>query len=144
MNIEIKKLNTLIKNTKLILVFLSLEFVLGMMVNLFAVSPDDQRYLTEPIYLKLIFALHGIVGLVILAGASALFIVTAKLKNIQLKKTSLLGLIFVLIAFLGGIATVMLKDVQSEIASLVMSLGFIAAFISYGKFYLLLKQSDNN
>lgn len=136
---ENKYLNLLTKNTRLILIFLVLEFVLGMVVNLFAVSPDDPGYLTEPIYLKLTLPLHSILGLLILIWAVIVLVFAIKAGK-TFKKFTVLGFIFVLVAFLGGMAAVMLKESQAEIASLTMSLGFIASFIFYGKLYLLLKK----
>ena len=50
------------------------------------------------------------------------------------------GLISILVSAGAGIATTNLKDNASELASFTMSLGFIAAFVSYGKLYFFLKE----
>ena len=137
---ENKYLNLLSKNTRFALIFLSLEFVLGMIVNLFAVSPDDPNYLTEPIYLKLVLPLHGIVGFILLIGTIALVFLAFKAGNAIIKNFTILGLTCILVAFGAGITTTMLKESQAEFSSLIMSLGFITSFLSYGKLYLLIKK----
>lgn len=121
------------------IIALSIQFILGMVLNLFAVPPDDPKYATEPIFLKLIFPLHGILGIALLIGAIVLLFFALKSESRIWKKMATFGLISILIAAGGGIATIILKDNASEIASFVMSLGFILSFLSYGKFYFLLK-----
>lgn len=134
-----KYLVNLKKSTKWTIYSLIAEFVLGMLVNLFALTPDDPGYATESIFIKLFFPLHGIVGLILVVLSIAIFYFAIRLGKENIKKFATLGLISIFVAAGAGIATIILKDNASEIGSFVMSLGFIAAFVSYGKLFLLLR-----
>lgn len=118
-------------------VALALEFVLGMVTNLFGVPPDEVAEHPEPLFAKIAFGMHGLLGLIILIGALFTFYMTLKQDQGKWKIYGLAGLCSVLIAFGGGIGAVALKENAGEIASLVMSLGFLMSFVSYG--WLLLK-----
>ncbi len=67
------------KGTKWIIFSLIAQFVLGMLVNLFAVPPYDPKFATEPIFIKLFFPLHGILGLILGIFSIAIFYFAIKL-----------------------------------------------------------------
>jgi hypothetical protein len=135
-----KYLVNLKKSSKWIIYSLIAEFVLGMLVNLFALTPDDPGYAAESIFIKLFFPLHGIVGLILVVLSIAIFYFAVNLGKESIKKFAMYGLISVLVAAGAGLATIILKDNASEIGSFVMSVGFIAALVSYGKLFLLLRE----
>lgn len=137
---SIDYLVSLKKSVRWMLLSLTAEFVLGMLVNLFAVPPDDPGYITEPIFVKILFPLHGINGIILVILAIFILFLVIKLGRKNLKKFAIYGLISILIAALGGIATITLKENASEIASFIMSLGFIAALLSFGKLHFFLKE----
>ncbi len=125
--------------TKGIIGLLTLEFILGMVMNLYAVSPDDPGYLTESPLIKYSSITHMVSGIALPLLALILLVLAFKSKKQNLKVWAIYGFISMLMATAGGIGAVMLKDSASELSSFVMSLGFIASFLTYGKFYFLLK-----
>ena len=134
-----KYLVMLQKNVRLILVSLSIEFVLGMIINLFGIPPDDPNASQESIFAKIAFAIHGINGIILVLFAIVILVFTIKSGVSFWKKIAAIGLFSILIAAGAGIATINLKDNASELASLTMAIGFILSFISYGRFMLVLK-----
>lgn len=123
-----------------ILSSLSLQFFLGMVINMFAVAPDDPKYATESPLVKLSFIIHGINGLVLPIFALVILYFAVKSKKQELKKAAIYGLISILIAAGGGISTLILKDNLSELSSLVMATGFLLSYVSYFRFYYLIKE----
>ena len=121
------------------MIALIVEYVLGMYTALFSAAPDDPQYLTEPVINKIIFGLHGLVGLFLLIGATVMLIMGLKSNN-PTKHMAIHGFLSIFLAFGAGIATVMLKETASEIASFIMSVGFLLSFIIYGKLFFLLKK----
>ena len=96
--------------------FLVVQFVLGMVMNLYGVPLDDPAYATESIFIKLSGFAHGIIGILLVAGAISALFFALKKGNSQWGKVSIYGLISILIAAGGGIAAIMLKDSASELA----------------------------
>jgi len=130
----------ILHGTKFTLIFLTLEFISGMVINLLVVSKDDPGYALEPFYIKFASPVHELLGTILLIGSIALLYSAFKAGHTLYKKLAGLGLLFVLIAFAAGMATYKFEGYQSELASFVMSLGFIASFLSYGTLYLHLKK----
>lgn len=129
------------KLTRGIIGSLIVQFILGMIINLFAVAPQDPKFATESPIFKIVFLLHGLNGVVLPIFALSLLFFAFKNGRVDLKRISSLGFISILVAAGGGIATIILKNTLSEIASFVMSLGFIFSLVSYGKLYLLAKKA---
>jgi hypothetical protein len=138
---ETKNQQLLKKNSKRMMVFLTIEYLLGMYVNMFAAAPDDPAFATEGILPKIIFGLHGLVGTGLLIGAIVTLMVGIKSQEAKIKKTAVLAFSSVAMAFLAGIATIVLKDNAAEVSSYIMSVGFISALIFYGKLLHLLSFS---
>ena len=131
----------LYKSIRGIIFSLVLQFVLGMIINLYGVTPDDPKFAHESPLIKIAFIAHSINGLVLPLAALFILFLAVKSGKQVLKKWAVLGLISILIAAGAGISTIMLKDNAQELASLIMSFGFIASFLSYGKLFLFLKNS---
>lgn len=128
------------KFTKSILILLVVQFVLGMIINLWGVLPDEETATHKaPIFAQMAFAAHGIIGLMILISSTTILIMGLKSKD-NIKKFSIYGFVSVLIAFIGGIGVVTLKENSSEIASFVMSIGFLLSLVSYGKLFSFVKK----
>jgi hypothetical protein len=128
------------KRVLAMLIFLIVQFVLGMSMNLFAVPPDDPKYASEPLLIKLIFPAHAIVALLLIIGAIVIFTMSIRGKEGIWKKIAGQGLSSIIFATGGGLATVFLNGIAGEIASLIMAISFLSAFIAYGRFYFLLKE----
>lgn len=128
------------KSSRGMVIALVVEFVLGTLVNSFAVPPDDPKYVTESLLVKLLFPVHGVLGIVLVVMAIIVLYLAVKSGKEKLKQLSIWGIISIVVAAGAGIATITLKDNASEIASFVMALGFLFAFASYGKLHLLIKQ----
>lgn len=122
------------------IIALIVQYLLGMYVNMFAVAPDDPKFKTESIFPKIVFGLHGLVGLLLLLGSIYVFISGYQSEDEALRKMTLYGFLSILLAFSAGIATVVFKDTAAEISSYVMSIGFLLSFISYGRLFFFLKQ----
>lgn len=137
-----KFLTQLNKSTRGTLLSLSLQFVLGMIVNLYGLLPEDPKFASESIFVKIAFITHGINGLVLPISALVVVFIAIKTGRQTYKKWAILGLISILIAAAAGISTITLKDDASELASLIMSFGFIASFLSYGKLYISIKSKE--
>lgn len=131
------------KQVLAILLLLIFQFVLGMLMNLFAVAPSDPKFAAEPLLIKLIFPAHIIVALLLLIGSVFIFVLSIRNQIAESSKVAGQGLSSIIFATAGGLATVFLKGIGSEIASLVMAISFLSAFIAYGRFYFLLKIKNN-
>jgi heme A synthase len=128
------------KRVLAMLVFLIMQFILGMSMNLFAVTPDDPKFSSEPVLIKLIFPSHVIVALLLIIGSIVIFAMSFRDKiAAEQRKMAGQGLATIIFALGGGLATVFLKGAGSEIASLVMAISFLASFIAYGRFYYIVK-----
>ena len=125
------------------LLLLIVQFLLGMSMNLFAVSPSDPKFAAEPILIKLIFPSHIVAALLLLIGAIFILIISARSKINEWIKVAGQGLIAIVLAVGGGLATIFLTGIGSEIASLIMAISFLWSFIAYGRFYYLLRPKIN-
>jgi hypothetical protein len=112
---------------------LSLQFILGMLTNLFGNFPLDAKFSSESYLNKIVFFLHAINGLALPLFALGILILAVKNSTSKQKTWASLGFLSIVLASTSGISTVMFKDNLSEIFSFLMSLGFIIAFISYWK-----------
>lgn len=115
---------------------LSLQYILGMTINMFGVTPDDPKFATESPLVKVAFIVHSLNGLILPIFALITLYVSYKSKNQTFKKLTIYGFISVLFAAIGGISTITLKDTASEFASLLMATAFLFAFFFYIKFFL--------
>jgi len=131
--------STLQKRVRGILIGLVVQFILGMAVNLFGQPP--QEGMQEPIYSRILFIAHSLLGLLLLIGAIVIFVLAKKTKEEMVAKLSLYGMLSIILAFGGGIAVAALGESNfSELASFVMAIGFILAFIFYGKLFASVKK----
>lgn len=117
---------------------LTLEFVLGMILNLFATPPEEGKL--HPLWMSVLFAVHAVIGVLLLVGATVLFIKSRHSMDEAWKKSAMWGFVSILVAAVSGmVMTPLGESVWEEVASFLMALGFIAAFISYGRYFLLKK-----
>lgn len=122
------------------LVMLAIEFVLGMLVNLFGHSPAEPEFATQPFVFKLFFPLHALIGFGFLIGATMLLVKLSKTSFNEAKKIAKFGFVSIVVTVASGIATVLVNEEKSEWTSLVMSLGFLLSFYLYGKLYYFLSK----
>ncbi len=126
-----------------IMVFLLVvQFVLGMIVNLFGQAPGEAAgKMKEPLWATLVFLSHGILGILLLIVSIFLFVFAKRVENKKWRSLALQGMVSIVLAAIGGIAVVGLKEGSpAEIASLVMALGFLLSFISYGRLLFSLRR----
>ena len=111
--------------------FLAIQFVLGMVTNLYVQFPDtnqaDQLWATARSQTPT-FA-HIVLGILLLVGTIIFVVRAARNKNRGWIASSVAGLIGLIIAIYGG---VMFTTTQVDTYSMVMALGFIAALVAYG------------
>ncbi len=122
------------------IIVLIIQYLLGMYVNMFAAAPEDPAFKTEGVFPKIVFGLHAFVGLGLLTGSIATLVLGLKSEKAAVKKTSFFAFGAIVLSFLAGVSTVALKNTPSQIASYVMSIGFLASLIAYGKLFFLLKR----
>lgn len=117
------------------------EFLLGMFLNLFGESPEERGNNPEAWYQTIAFLVHGLVGLGLLIGAGVITFIAFKSGKKDLKNAAIQGGLSILLAFCGGIGVISLDSLGniSEISSYVMAVGFLLAFLSYGRLIYLLK-----
>jgi hypothetical protein len=140
--VENKYLKLVKKGAQGILLSLSIEFVLGMILNLWAATPDDPTYLTEPIFLKIIFVIHSINGLILLIASVALLIIAFKSGKSNWKNMSMLGFMLILFSAVGGMLATGLKSSGAEVGSFIMAIDFLASFFVYTKMYINSQEVD--
>src|SRR5258706_10960424 len=118
MNAE-RALIILKKQSFAILISLGIQYVLGMIINMFAAPPDDPAFKTESPLLKIAFGIHGLNGLILPVFALGIIFFALKTKNELFEKIAIYGFISILVAAVSGISTIILKDNASELASFV-------------------------
>lgn len=128
-----------------ILCGLAVEFVLGMITNLFGIPPEERSATNpEPLFALIATILHALFGLFLLFGAIYTYYLSRKSGNPTYAKSGLYCLIGMILATGGGIATVSLGDRFGEVPSFVMAIGFLVAFIAYGRFHFILKTTPEH
>ena len=113
------------------LVFLAIQFVLGMITNLFLPFPqtDQPGVLWDFARSQLPIFAHIIVGIGLLVSAIVFVIRAARQQNRGWLGSTVIGLIAILVALFGGVNY---TTFQQDTYSLIMSLGFIGAVLAYG------------
>jgi hypothetical protein len=113
-----------------LLIALTLQYILGMITNLFVKFPkiNSEGKIWEFAWSQLPLAGHIIIGLLILFGSLILMIRAILSKNMIWRTASVIGFIAVLLSGVSG-ATFVVS--QSDGYSFSMSVGFIVAFIAY-------------
>lgn len=117
--------NNNLRIARLIVGLLALQFILGMLANLFASIPSYQPWrvfhYVGPI------ALHTFNGLCLLILA-CIFLRNA-LKTYQSIRQAVGGLICIVVAFASG--TIFVNAGQNNVFSFIMALGFLGALLAY-------------
>jgi heme A synthase len=109
---------------------LAVQFVLGMVTNLYVQFPDtnrpDELWATARSQLPT-FA-HIILGILLLVSAIIFVIRTARQNSRAWVISSWAGLISIIVAIYGGVT---FTTTQADAYSMVMALGFIASVVAY-------------
>jgi len=119
-----------------ILVLLVIEFVLGMYTALFVAFPDSLvngnawawSMSQSPVVL-----LHVILGTLLALAAVVVLVLSFLLRSRAALLTGVLGFAAMAVAYLSG--ATFLSDVNQDLYSFTMALGFIAAAVVYGVGY---------
>ena len=111
--------------------FLAVQFVLGMITNMYVQFPDtnrpDQLWATARSQAPT-FA-HIILGILLLVAAIIFVVRVARQHNRVWAISSWVGLISIIVAIYGGVT---FTSTQIDSYSMVMALGFIASVLAYG------------
>ena len=110
---------------------LVIQYVLGMVTNMFVQFPDtsDVGQLWEFTRSQPPSGTHMWVGVLLVLSAIIFVIQSTIKKNRNWIVSSLVGLVAIMTAFYGG---VMFVSSQVDVYSMVMALAFIVAFLAYG------------
>ena len=113
------------------LTFLAIQFVLGMVTNLYVQVPETERpdLLWATARSQASTFAHIVLGILLLVGAIIFVIRAARQHNRAWIIGSWAGLISILVAIYGGVT---FTTTQADAYSLVMALGFIASVVAYG------------
>ena len=113
------------------LLLLGVQFVLGMITNLFLSFPDT----TAPDQLwafarsQAVIFTHIIVGIALLVSAIVFLVRATRKNNRGWLASAVVGLVAIVVAIFGGVT---FTTTQVDAYSLVMALGFIGAVLAYG------------
>jgi heme A synthase len=125
--------------TRIILVLLTVQFLLGMWTNLFVSFPDVlagtnpfAQIFTNGLY---VLAAHLILGFALFGVAIATFVLSFQAKIKVLVRSSVTGLAMITIAGVSGLIFV-LSEFQSDPFSYLMAVFFLFAFGSYYQEFL--------
>lgn len=119
------------------LVVLFLQYLAGMVLNMFGSDDPSKRTLLASVA----FFTHIILAVLLLIGSIVIWSVLRHIAEKQLLKIARHGFWTIVIAILAGIATMLLKETPAEIFSIIMALSFLGAFASYGHLFFLLNKS---
>jgi len=123
------------------IIMLGFQFLFGMAFNLWGVLPKEETATEKsPAFAQMALAAHGLLALGILTVSLLILGIAFNGKKEDVKKFSILGFISILVAFGGGVMTLIINPEQAQIASFIMSLGFLSSFISYGRLFYILKK----
>ncbi len=113
------------------IIALVVQYILGMINNLFVTFPDttERGKLWIYAWTHISEAAHIIVAVLMLVGALAFVVRSVRAKHHTWVTASAVGLTGIIIAFVGG---VMFVSSQADPYSLLMSYGFLAALVAYG------------
>ncbi|MDE1871333.1 MAG: hypothetical protein KGI06_03775 [Candidatus Micrarchaeota archaeon] len=129
-----------------ILVFLVIQFVLGMTMNLFTSFPTYPGNAVQPAdYVPLlaghpILLAHYVIGILVFIGSIAVVGMSFASKDRKLSAISAIGFLGMLIAFASGIQF-LVTAFTNDIYSYTMSLGFIVAVVAYFAMFYFTKQA---
>ena len=110
---------------------LALQYVLGMVTNLYVQFPqtDQISQLWDAARSQFASAAHILLGVLLLVGAILFVIRAAMNREGRWIVSSAVGLAGIVVAAFGGVTFV---NSQGVIFSLIMSLGFLGALVAYG------------
>jgi heme A synthase len=118
------------KQTTGLIIGLVVQYLLGMYVNMFVPFPEQgsEAQMWEFAKSHPSVMAHILIGTILLLNALFFFIRALRSKDTIWKKTSGLGVLGIVIAFVAGEQFI---GSQNDVLSYAMSLGFILALLSY-------------
>ncbi|MCL4338664.1 hypothetical protein M1271_03175 [Patescibacteria group bacterium] len=127
----IKEKNKLIPHDVFLIVFLVIQYLLGMFTNLFVQFPQNtgERQMWEFAWSQPPLALHILVGTGLLLGLTVLVVRSVRYKDANWIKVSVVGTLAILIAEVAGAVFV---PSQSDTYSFIMAVCFIITLLAFG------------
>ena|ERR1035437_6730572 len=115
----------------ILIIILTLEYILGMITNLFVIFPENKNVgqMWAFAKLQLPIILHVLVGYSLLISALVLLIRAIRMKNKRWIIASVISNIAILVAIISGILSV---PSQVGTYSFIMAISFIIALLSIG------------
>jgi hypothetical protein len=117
---------------------LAVEFVLGMYTAFFVAFPDslvDGNAWAWTFGQSPIVVIHIIIGTLLLIGSLVVLVLSFFTHEKAAIITAILGVVMTLAAYMGG--STFLANVNNDVPSFIMALGFLGAMIVYGAGYYL-------
>ena len=120
----------LIIQSHVLLGFLIVQYILGIVVNLFVQFPDTKKeaLLWEFAKSQMPLVLHMVLGGLLFIGACVFIIRAIRSKNKQWIISASVGLVAILVAIIAGAQFI---PTQNDSLSFVMALSFIVALVAY-------------
>lgn len=113
-----------------LIIGLSLQFILGIITNLYIKFPDtsNRNDLWHTIWSNVASAAHAVLGILLVLGSLTLLVRSLRKSDSTWKIASVIGFVGILVAGFSGSQFV---STQNDAYSLAMALGFIVAVIAY-------------
>ncbi len=134
MNQTKKRLNVLRGTFLVTLILLVIQYIFGMIVNLYVQFPSTliggKAVWGWAMSSTLVVPIHALLGTVLLIAAIVALVLSIRIRRVPELLTSVLGFVMIVFAWLSGI--LFLSFGQQNGVSLQMAIGFIGAVIAYG------------
>jgi len=111
-----------------LLTMLSIQFILGMILNLFIDLPKNASIGTTLSHGGIVLALHIIIALGLLIGSIILIVRSSAARSKAWLITSIIGALGIFVALTNGLAFIFNDD---DVTSFIMAMGFIVAAATY-------------
>jgi glucan phosphoethanolaminetransferase (alkaline phosphatase superfamily) len=111
-----------------LLTMLSIQFILGMLLNLFVDLPKNASFGTTLSHGGIVLALHIIIAVGLLIGSIILIVRSAATRSKSWLIASIIGALGVFVALTNGLAFIFNDD---DVTSFIMALGFIVSATTY-------------
>lgn len=130
-SVNVKAIKGFRTHSIVMLVLLLIQYVLGMITNLYVQFPENSQpeQLWAAAQSQFASMAHIILGMLLLVVAILIIVRAVMSKNRTLVWISVAGLVSILVAIISGS---MFINAQSDVYSLVMAIAFIVSLVVYG------------
>lgn len=118
---------------------LAVQYAIGMFLTMFS---GDENQAKTPVYAQLAFFAHILFAVMLFVGSVIIYRECRKGSNERFTKFALYGLVSIIVASIGGVMTVILREILSDIGSYIMAIGFLSGFASYGYLFFISRNTS--